>query len=497
MFSELNGAKIVAPYFGTSLYVWASAIGISLGSLAIGYFVGGYLSKKIKSKYLLFWIFLLSGIFISILPTTAVWIMQKTIEMSIQTGVSISMLVFLMPPLVLCGMMSPIIIKELTTDLDSTGKISGLVYSISTLGGIIFTYLTGFYLLPEFGITKPAVFLGSLIVLISLVYLLFNKKYLALLAMLVILKTNSLAFKQKESDINYKILYDSEGVFGQVKVIDQKILTHTRGWQYGRNLFVNNISQSSIDLGNPDYSLWDFSYYFPLAASAYPKGSNALILGMGAGTLMKQFNRLGFNVKAVEIDKRIADVSYKYFNLDKNQTVIIDDARHYLKTDKEVFDIVAFDLFQSETPPIHLLTKESFVEVKNRLSKNGLFMINFYGFISGEKGQASRAIYKTLLNAGFNVKILSTPGKTELNRNIIFLASNNEIALDGLSYSEPNVPVISSLENNLIDITKVDLTEAEILSDEFPVMEKLYINAALDWRIANNKIYAENFLKNM
>lgn len=497
MFTELNGAKIVAPYFGTSLYVWASAIGVSLGSLALGYFTGGYLSKKVKSKYLLFWLFLLSGIFITIMPTVAVWIMQKTIEMSIQTGVTISMLVFLTPPLLLCGMISPVIIKELTTDVNSSGKISGLVYSISTLGGIVLTYLTGFYLLPEFGISKPSVVFGTFIVALALFYLLFNKKYIALIAILFVLKPLTTAFKADEINLKYKVLYDSEGVFGQVKVVDQKIYTHTRGWQYGRNLFVNNISQSSIDLNNNEYSLWDFSYYFPLAASNYKAGSNALILGMGAGTLMKQFHRLGFNVKAVEIDKRIADVAYKYFNLAPKHKIIIDDARHYLKTEKEIFDIIAFDLFQSETPPIHLLTKESFLEVKNKLTKNGLFMLNFYGFITGENGQASRAIYKTLLDVGFKVKILSTPGKTELNRNIIFLASFNEIKLDSLNYSEPNVPIITNLENNLIDLTKIDFTDAILLSDNYPIMEKLYINAALDWRIANNKTYSSMFLNDL
>jgi len=498
MFSELTGAKMVAPYFGTSLYVWASAIGITLGSLAIGYFSGGYFSKKMKSAVLLFWIFLLAGFFITIMPHSGIWIMKKTIGLSIQTGVSVSMLFFLMPPLVLCGMMSPMIIKLLTDTAAMSGRISGLVYSISTLGGIIFTYVTGFYLLPEFGITKPSAIMGLSIVILSLILLVANKKYLSLIVLIFILKPMNLSFKKTyENDSVYKVLYESEGVFGQVKVLDQMICTHTRGWKKGRNLLVNNISQSSMNLNNPEYSLWDYSYYMPLAASIYPKGSKALVMGMGAGTLLKQFNRLGFIVASVEIDDRIKYVAYKYFNLENNYKIIIDDARHFIKTTNEKYDIIAFDLFNSETPPIHLLTKECFNEVKNHLTDNGLFMINFYGFITGEKGIASRSLYVTLKDCGYNVYLLSTPGKSELNKNLIFLASKQKQRFNNVNYSEPDLPVITNLELSFLNPDKINFTDALVLSDNYSNLEHLYLNAAIDWRTANNKSYAEVFIKNL
>ena len=47
---ELLGAKMMAPFFGSSLYVWASILGVTLGGLAIGYFSGGFLSEKFKSN---------------------------------------------------------------------------------------------------------------------------------------------------------------------------------------------------------------------------------------------------------------------------------------------------------------------------------------------------------------------------------------------------------------------------------------------------------------
>ena len=53
MATELIGAKLLAPYFGTTIYVWASIFTVTLLGLATGYALGGYFSKKIKSVFIL------------------------------------------------------------------------------------------------------------------------------------------------------------------------------------------------------------------------------------------------------------------------------------------------------------------------------------------------------------------------------------------------------------------------------------------------------------
>jgi len=39
---EIVGTRMISPYYGASIYVWSSLIGVTLASLAVGYFLGGW-----------------------------------------------------------------------------------------------------------------------------------------------------------------------------------------------------------------------------------------------------------------------------------------------------------------------------------------------------------------------------------------------------------------------------------------------------------------------
>ena len=163
MACELLGAKMISPYFGSSLYVWAAVLGITLFGLMCGYYIGGYISEKYKREDLVYWILILAGAFLAIMPYTSQWIMSKNIDMDIRWGSTLSLLIFMFPPLIFMGMTSPVIINMINTKVDETGKSAGSVYAISTLGGIAATFLVGFYLLPEFGIKWPCFMFGFLL----------------------------------------------------------------------------------------------------------------------------------------------------------------------------------------------------------------------------------------------------------------------------------------------------------------------------------------------
>ncbi len=495
MACELAGAKALAPYFGTSLYVWAAALALTLGGLMTGYFTGGILSKKyVNDERLLYWVLIAAGAALVLMPFTSKWIMQATIDMSLQMGAIISLLIFMFPPLVFMGMTSPIIINLLTAEAKKAGNSAGNVYAISTLGGILFTFLMGFFIIPEFGINMPVIVVGILLALFPALSLIRGKTMLAAGVLIGLISLGSWKIMAKEKyPENYKVHYHSEGILGQVKVVDHPAYEFTEDNRLGRGLIVNNTLQTFVGLDHDlQYSIWSWSHYFPAAASIYPEGSEVLLLGLGGGTLVKQFNRLGFNTDVVEIDKRIYDVSVDYFNLDPATNVIIDDARHYIKTTDKKYDIVIFDTFLSESVPEHLLTLEGFEDAKKCLKPGGMIMSNFYGFTNGDSGKAARSVYKTFLASGLKTKLLATPGGED-SRNLVFLASETENDFSNTRYDEPGAPELSDLTGFLISPKTLDISDAIVLRDSSPILSKLYAQASMQWRRSYNDYYQKHF----
>ena len=497
MACELIGAKLLAPFFGTSLYVWAAALALTLGGLTLGYFIGGRLSKKYSgSTRLLYWVLVTAGLLLVLMPYSSDLIMSATINTSLEAGAICSLMIFMLPPLMFMGMVSPIIINLLTNEVDAAGNNAGNVYAISTLGGILMTFLMGFYIIPNFGLTYPAVITGILLAMLPTISLLSEQrlKVAAPILLLVVSAFLSLSSKDKFND-EYQVLYQSEGILGQVKVVDHPSYDITPDARLGRGLIVNNTLQTYVGVDNNfQYSIWSWANYFPTAASIFPTGSNVLLLGLGGGTLVKQLDRLGFETDVVEIDRRIADVSYEFFKMDPSTKVVIDDARHYVKTTSKKYDIVIFDTFLSEAVPEHLITVEGFADTKKIMNPNGMIMINFYGFIEGEKGLAARSVYKTLQHSGYQVEVLATPGDAQ-SRNLIFLASEEEKDFSTADYQELNFDKIDNLYDHFIDPGLIDVQGAKILSDRKPQLAKLYTKAAKEWKKSYNEYYFKHFIK--
>ncbi len=494
MACELIGAKLIAPYFGSSLYVWASVLAVTLGGLAAGYYLGGYFSKKYENTNLLFYVLLLAGFFMFLMPFTSKFILERTIDFEIRTGSIISLLLYLFPCLLFFGMTSPVIINLLTETRETSGKSAGTVYSISTIGGIFATLLIGFYIMPEFGISRPAMLIGGFIILIALIYFLYKKKYWTLLILFIIIVILNKNKAKPEQSGRFKFLYQCEGILGQLKVIDHPFYSNYKGWQLGRAMVVNNVGQTVMDYNHPDYSLSDYAFFVSNAASVYPPASDVLLLGLGGGTLYKQFTRQGYNVDAVELDERIKDVAVKYFGINPDINVFVDDARHFIKTSEKKYDIILFDIFTSETPPAHVLTVECFQEVKKIMKPGGMVMINFSGFINGKTGRASRSVYKTLVESGFKTKMLVTHLTDEAHRNLIFLASESHLDFTNTNYTEPGMPQIDNLEKHFLNPDDIDFSSAIILKDDGAAFEKMYIDAALQWKKSWNKFYTKNFI---
>jgi len=470
MVAELAGGKMLAPFYGTSLYVWASTLAITLGALTIGYYLGGIISQKdlfTRKKYL-FTILAGAAALIIVMPPWANFVMKQTLELSFLSGLVVSQISFLFLPVMGMGMVSPMIIS-LIAENNSSGKAAGSVYAVSTLGGVIATLLTGFWLVPLIGISIPCMIIGALLFLLSVIFLRPRKPIVALLLVLFLLPS---VFFYKSAFApptdRFSILYQNEGMLGQIKIIDFKISLQNHN-MVTRSLLVNHNWQTWIDKDNPAYSFLFYTRFTNAIITNLPKGSSALLIGLGGGTVAKQFEAAGIAYDAVEIDGRLPEIAKKYFGLKGTGNLVVDDGRHYLNVCKKKYDLIIIDALLGENVPSHLLSYECFTTIKHNLNPNGKIFIEFDGIEENEKGTAQKMLFNTIKKAGFNCQLFSSR-IGDLNSDCMFLASEGKV--NEFDSARINKDFYYAYEGKLNDFkAKFDEVPNELLSDNNPALD--------------------------
>ena len=170
MACELLSARLISPYFGNSLYVWAATIGTTMIGLAGGYFFAGYFSEKSLSKKALMIALAAISTFVFVLPYFSSFIQTMFLDFEIRVGIFISTLIFNFPLYVLFGLFSPLIIDIITEAKENTGEFAGRIYGISTLSGVVFIFLAGYYFLPETGTKLSLFFCASLLSIATVLF---------------------------------------------------------------------------------------------------------------------------------------------------------------------------------------------------------------------------------------------------------------------------------------------------------------------------------------
>ncbi len=150
---EMLGSRYLNPYFGSSIYIWASLISTVLLALAMGYFLGGALADKAPSPLLLGIVVLCAAYYIALIPMfynqLCAYIYNILPENRANSLIASLCLLFI--PLLLLGIFSPFAIKLVLTYNSKAGSVAGKIYGTSTMGNIFGTLFTTFFLIPLIG----------------------------------------------------------------------------------------------------------------------------------------------------------------------------------------------------------------------------------------------------------------------------------------------------------------------------------------------------------
>jgi spermidine synthase len=334
--------------------------------------------------------------------------------------------------------------------------------------------ITGFWLVPVVGISMPCIVSGALLFALTML-ILRPKKWIAA-GVLVVLLVPAFFFynsRQNRETDKYKILYHTEGMMGQVKVLD---FTYTDVKQHieipARVMLVNHNWQTWVNRENPDFSFLYYTRFTNAVISSLPKGSRALLVGLGGGTVARQLEHYDVAYDAVEIDGRLPELAEKYFGLKKAvANTAVDDGRHFINVSKQRYDLIIIDALLGDNIPSHLLSKECFTKLKDLLTNDGKIFVEFDGIEEGDDGMAQQLLLNTFNQSGYSCRVFSSyPNKTDFD--VMYVATKNkENGYDTAQIiTDSYYPISGRLKQFEITDKLVNPT-ADIITDDNPVLD--------------------------
>jgi len=176
---ELLGGRILAPYFGSSIFVWGSIITVFMLSLSLGYLLGGRLSLHNPSLKQHGSFFVLAAVLLAPLILFGNQLMEAlflVIEDPRYGSLIISMILFFLPTAVL-GMIAPYSVRLLVIDSQHSGHVAGTLYFVSTMGSALGTLATSFYLVLWFEVNQILITMGLILLTSGLLAIYSSKTF--------------------------------------------------------------------------------------------------------------------------------------------------------------------------------------------------------------------------------------------------------------------------------------------------------------------------------
>lgn len=346
---------------------------------------------------------------------------------SIRIGSVIAATVLFLPASVFLGMVSPYAVKLRISGESHTGSIIGNMSALSTVGSILGTFITGFYLIPSFGIASLLATLPIILGMLSLFIAPHHKKYLKFTYLFLLVLC--IGF-WKNTSANPLVIDERDTLYSHVQVLE--------GVNYALNervrmLKINVENHSSMSLDS-DKLVNHYSEYYHLVRHFMPHFQNALMIGGAGYSYPKEYLKkyIGKTMDVVEIDPGITEVAKKYFFLkdDPRLHIFHEDARVFLNKNTTKYDVIFGDAFTSWfSVPYQLTTREAIQKQYDSLSESGVVILNLVSSLGGETGQFLRSEYYTFKDIFPQVYLFPTQNKNDpkLMQNVILIALKDPI----------------------------------------------------------------------
>ncbi|MEQ8764752.1 MAG: fused MFS/spermidine synthase [Planctomycetota bacterium] len=493
MMVELTIVRLLAPFFGQTVYVWTNIIGVVLGALAVGYFLGGRLVDRFPSLRLLCGIILAAGVLfatspLAVRPLSRFLIaedlpLQEAFQLLNRGSFAVTALLF-GAPMLLLGMVSPFAVKLVHLQGERVGAGAGTVYAISTVGSLVGTFLPTHVFVPTWGATTtvylaaaalglvaaPGIWRGggakaraaSMLTIVPLVWLVIEWGSP--------IERSQDAIVAKDSAYQFvQVVRKPEEAGGRIELKLNE----------GLDSFHSVLVPGQVLTGGLYY---DYFNLMPLLLEDPGQPFRGLIIGLAAGTVSRQLHHFfepdpGIELDGVEIDPLTVEMGRRYFELDeanqpKLEVIPDQDGRIFLEHTRESYDLVVIDAYSQQIYiPFHLVSRQFFGLVRDHLRDGGIGAMNVGFYSAGQVDPMKDPVVAGLANtaaAAFG-RVFLAP--VENSRNVILFfrrddLGTGELPLEELSKRAEARPELLALASYL---SRPGITREHLFDPDLPV----------------------------
>jgi spermidine synthase len=389
---EMLGSRYLNPYFGSGIYTWAALISTVLIALTAGYFLGGALADRTASLAVLALTVIVGSLYLLALPSFAQAVLEFVLESvdDIRAGSLLASLALMFFPVTFLGMYSPFAIRLLLRSPQRSGRVSGAVYGISTAGAIVGTLGTTFFLIPTIGSRAITLTLGALGLAAGLALLALARLRRRAGSVLVVVALAVSAVPAGRADnlideaVRARMLERADGRLAHIETAYNDVFITKRrhqlvmsfqlkGWDY---------TESVSNLLDPDDLPLRYAQVMTIATIYPQRARKILMLGLGGGSISTYLGRFmpQAAITTVEIDPGVITAAKTYFGLRETERMRYraGDGRVFLNRNDELYDLILLDAYRGGYVPFHLLTREFYTLVKQRLAPGGAAAFNIH-----------------------------------------------------------------------------------------------------------------------
>lgn len=459
---EILGTRILGPFYGVSLFLWSALIATTLIALSVGYVLGGQMADKRPTYERLSWLLVISGIWVTGIPLLRGPALAVCEPLGLRFAVILTALILFFFPLAILGMVTPLAVRLRASDLNVVGRSIGMLTALSTVAGVISALLTGFFFVPYLGVTTLTVAIGVALILTGVAGLAAARRGKAAIvagavSAVLILMT---AADSRHDDTPGSLLTEVQSPFGELRVEDR---------DGSRLLLVDGIVHTQADTATWTSEL-EYVAVMDIPMYMFASPGDALVIGLGGGSMAKNLVTAGWSVDAVEIDPVIVRLAYELFGLRADDaTVFTMDGRRYLQETSKTYGIILIDAFGSSSIPFHMASLEAFQHCRSRMTPDGVLAINIW--TRGWNDPMVRHITATLRRVFPEVFVLPIAEPPDKLGNLVLIASPQTVALrkdverdywDPEYRFGPKYQRVHAWDNRFYP----DLTGAEIITDD-------------------------------